>query len=499
MQYPGTNIIPVGRTSLGNTVAPTYTSVFYGERSPFIFSCLLLVLAYPYPSYASVGQAGIVRAADGLQQHYQQQGSYRIDDRLVLKSELRQLSNINTDKDEVSLQGAVNMDYSIAPNIAIYGAAQSKFGNDSVVDDSAVYSLGAKMRISDHMAVQAEAVNSVRSDKLALGLNYKPNKNYHISSKYQSSSRNGSARHNKMQVEGKLALGKRVYGFHKNNFDSDDKQENTGSELGLGYTASNKLGFKISAKTSGIRAADNANQHFEALSLTTDYRHHRVSLQHQLEYARGDKELFSVDQWLYTSGSSFKASDNLTLTGQLDYFVSFDRSTGYRDAQKYKVDLTIVGLPMGSNLFKVSGRYRYLYDQPSWLQDTIPGKRLQMLSFKGSYHILDAWRLSGNLDYGLSSIRQDRVLGFWNHSETASAKLAMDYQIPERWNAQAEYRWLDDSNAEHEQHNRKVTIYRNLRNDLRLGVGYSSARLKDDLTDFNFNNGGWFVSLAGKY
>ncbi len=73
------------------------------------------------------------------------------------------------------------------------------------------------------------------------------------------------------------------------------------------------------------------------------------------------------------------------------------------------------------------------------------------------------------------------------------------YHLPRRWDALLEYRWLSVDEAETDRHGLLLGIDRQIRDGIRLGIGYNFTDFSDDLTYLDYDKSGWFLNIVGQH
>jgi len=68
-----------------------------------------------------------------------------------------------------------------------------------------------------------------------------------------------------------------------------------------------------------------------------------------------------------------------------------------------------------------------------------------------------------------------------------------------KWDGLIEYRWVANSELDDARSGALIGAYRHLGKRLKFGAGYNFTDYSDDLTNLDYDNGGWFVDLIGKF
>ncbi len=92
-----------------------------------------------------------------------------------------------------------------------------------------------------------------------------------------------------------------------------------------------------------------------------------------------------------------------------------------------------------------------------------------------------------------------RDVGEWFTNDARLVVLRGRYHLIRRWDGIAEYRWLWSDDAEDARRGVVLGVDRQIRDNLKLGIGYSFTDFTDDLTNLDYDGHGWFINILGKY
>ncbi|MGL4935602.1 MAG: hypothetical protein ACRC51_08995, partial [Cetobacterium sp.] len=109
-------------------------------------------------------------------------------------------------------------------------------------------------------------------------------------------------------------------------------------------------------------------------------------------------------------------------------------------------------------------------------------------------------------------IRQDKVRlvsgGDWHSNTINMYSMRMTYEIIYRWDVFAEYHILESRKTDEVKHGAQVGVYRDINENMQVGVGYNFSKFDDNLKDLRYKNGGkdldyetqgWFINIIGKF
>jgi hypothetical protein len=75
----------------------------------------------------------------------------------------------------------------------------------------------------------------------------------------------------------------------------------------------------------------------------------------------------------------------------------------------------------------------------------------------------------------------------------------VDWQFVHKWHALVEGRLLDLPDAQDRLSGALLGLYRQLGNNIKLGVGYNFSKFSDDLTQLDYKHQGVFINVIGKF
>jgi hypothetical protein len=88
----------------------------------------------------------------------------------------------------------------------------------------------------------------------------------------------------------------------------------------------------------------------------------------------------------------------------------------------------------------------------------------------------------------------------WTASQTYLYIARLNFHVTNKWDIAGEYRTLANRQIEDSKSGWLIEIDREIIKYARLGVGYNFTDYDDDLANNdNYDSGGWFVRVNGKY
>jgi hypothetical protein len=207
------------------------------------------------------------------------------------------------------------------------------------------------------------------------------------------------------------------------------------------------------------------------------------------------------EQWVSTNRVDYKLSEDLRFLGGLNYS---DTSDSVDDNQNARFVESSVGFgyrPTTNDRLNLLGKYTYLYDLASAGQQAAIGvdQKSNILSIEGIYDLSKRVSLGGKLAQRKGELREGRGFGNWFESTASLAAMRARYHLPRKWDALLEYRWLSVDEAETDRHGLLLGIDRQIRDGIRLGIGYNFTDFSDDLTYLDYDKSGWFLNIVGQH
>ena len=174
-------------------------------------------------------------------------------------------------------------------------------------------------------------------------------------------------------------------------------------------------------------------------------------------------------------------------------------SGGRADGRFVEASLGLAYRPVANDKLNVLGKVTFLHDLPSQGQLTLRNdERSAVVSLEGLYDVTKRIGLGGKYAYKLAALRAERDGGPWFRTQTHLGVVRARFHVIKSWDLVGEYRMLAVTEAADVRHGPMVAIYRHIKENFKVGVGYSFTDFDDDLTNLDYNSHGWFVNFVGK-
>jgi hypothetical protein len=163
--------------------------------------------------------------------------------------------------------------------------------------------------------------------------------------------------------------------------------------------------------------------------------------------------------------------------------------------------------PVDNDRLNALARYNFVYNTPTegdeGYGDIIdgPAQRSHIFSVDATYDLTKMLSVGGK--YGLrigewNPDEEDGGDGGWQSSNAQLAVLRADFHVVKEWDLMLEGRALWESESQSADLGAVATIYRQIGENLDLGIGYNFGRFSDDLRDLTADDYGFFVNVVGK-
>jgi len=156
--------------------------------------------------------------------------------------------------------------------------------------------------------------------------------------------------------------------------------------------------------------------------------------------------------------------------------------------------------PVNFDRWQMLARYTYLYDlvAPQQVVNR-PDQKSHVGSVEVLYDISRRWEVGAKLAARRSRVRIDRDTGLWFRNGVNLAVARARYHVNHKWDGLIEYRFLETVEFNDTRDGVLVGLYRHLGGNLKVGVGYNFTDYSDDLTNLDYDGGGWYLDLIGKW
>ena len=237
----------------------------------------------------------------------------------------------------------------------------------------------------------------------------------------------------------------------------------------------------------------------KAVSVSLGRTDARTDWSSKVEWRR-DSGAEDREQWVSTHRVLHRLNEDWRLAARLNWSDTEDRWNPLADAQFIEANAGLAWRPHDGQRWALLSRLTYLYDlaSPGQIGGATVDQKSAVGSLEGIYKYNQQWEFALKLARREGSMRMARGEGPWLDSATSFGAVQVRYDLWWSWHALAEYRVLDVDQGGQQQ-GALLALERDLGANLRLGAGYNFTDFSDDLTDFDYRQRGWFLSLTGMY
>lgn len=456
--------------------------------------------------------------------HFDVQGQYqlteygaqldaRIGTRGNLATELKvqEESRVGGEDSEALLAG-LQYEHQVTDRIALYGGGQTTLDSNGDYANNDQLSLGARLGLSASTTGQLEVRDGDRGNGALASLEHRLTETQTVYGTVTHSTDNtadpfartdnGASMLDNVGTNWALGhrwrLGDRANLFTERQFSRNDEFNGVGNVFGLDYAAGGGWSLGFTAQDGALITGDETLDR-TALSFSVVQQSRNRRFSSKLE-VREDEGTDSLEQWLSSTRVDWKLSETYRVAARLNYSESDSAQGRAEDAKLIEGSLGLARRPHLDNRFNWLAKYVYLHDLQSLGQQTaVADQRSQIVSWEGIYRLNQRFDLGAKAARREGELRLNRNEGAWFSSTANFLAGRLRWHVLHKWDALAEYRWLQAEEASNERGGFLLTLNRHIASNFKLGVGYNFTDFSDDLTDFSYDHEGWFVNVVGKY
>ena len=447
------------------------------------------------------------RDAESLTQS-QITGEWRIDDHDSLAAELRRIEEKRISGNAAGTLAALQYKHRFGSSLDVYGTAQFTVDDDGGrYADNDAYTVGGKYLFGDLSSIGAEVTTGDRGDSAQVNAEYRlsPEHTFYGAYTWSTDRTDYDPLFNDRQSTG-WTLGQRWRLSNQTNLYNESQYLKAPNESGLAHTFGMDfypgvgwtLGFTL--QTANLdRGTGNVDRN--AVSVSAGRTSSATQWNSKLEW-REDTGAEQRTQWVTTNTFTHKVNESFRIAARFNYSKTTDDLQASAGAKFIEGNFGFAWRPFDSGKWSLLGKYTYLYDLSALPQIGTNvanyDQRSQVLSLEGIYRPNTDWEFAGKLMRREGEVRYGRLAGQWADSGATFVAAQARYAFADDWHALAEYRWLGVKDGGARQ-GALLGIDRDLGKNLRLGVGYNFTQFNDDLTNFDYDQRGWFVNFVGWY
>ncbi len=391
----------------------------------------------------------------------------------------------------------LKLSYNVNSYFDVYVAAQTSIEAKGTYHDNNLYTVGANAHVGK-LNLNAEASTGDRGDSLLLGADYGIAEGYSIYSNYILSTDSTEGRRNVLTVGQKSKITDALSVFSEHQFSHSDKMAGVGDSFGIDYAFTKS--FLANLTYNKVKYDDTNQRDRDAISGSLHFSDRDVTASTKLEYRKDKGTNLQEKQYLTANRLSYKVNPSWSVMAKLNYSKTTDEIHDNKEATFTEAGVGFAYRPVENARFNLIGKYTYLYDLSTLDQITSSAdERSHILSALMSYQLSSKWTVGSSLGVKLYGIRANRDAGEWYESKLYLGALRANYHLIKSWDTMLEGHILA-SQDDGVKKGLLVGIYKHIGNHLKMGVGYNFTDFSDDLTESNdYQAGGWFINVIGKY
>ncbi|MGL5902731.1 MAG: hypothetical protein ACRCZO_08590 [Cetobacterium sp.] len=434
------------------------------------------------------------------------------------ESELVTFNSDDLDNGEAVLLGT-RAGYKFNEKLDGYIKLQSSVWRDKGYATNNMITVGGKYTPIEQLELGGAVSTGNRGEAVETTLAYKYSPDYEIYAGYTFENEDDLTRD--LTIGQRFAYSDRVTLFQENSIMKNYSEKGLLQGYGIDYEYRRNLFVGVMYERGDVDILDGKVTR-NNVSTSLRYEDEKFYSKHRLEYGR-DSGARSSHSWGFINNAKWKPTPEYTVFGEANYVsLKGDSYTLKRDDNEYltrtfdgddkyyEFGLGFGYRPIFHDRLNVISRWSYIYDtEGTGLVDSSASFNFKahIFSFETIYDISQRMSVAGKY-----AIRDDRVRlvsgGDWYSNVINLYSMRLTYEVVYKWDIFAEYHWLESRRTDELKHGALVGIYRDLNENMQVGVGYNFSKFSDDLKSLRYKNGGkdldyetqgWFINIIGKF
>ena len=450
------------------------------------------------------------KAEAGLQSLIQAQATaeWRLDDYNTLSGEIRRVEqNTSLAPKATGLLGAVQYAHQFNSNLTLYGLAQGTLDNDGGrYEDNNALVAGGKYLFANQSSITAEGSVGDRGNAALASGEYRLSPQHSLYAGYSYSTDMTADqslfepnRNNGWTIGQRWRMSERVNMFNESQFLKEPRQSGLAHTYGMDFYPSQGWNVGFTLQSGELEREQGGTIDRRAISVSGGHTSPVADWRSKVEW-RKDDGAERRTQWITTNRLLWKINESWRIAARVNYADTDDSIDRVTEAKFIESNLGFAWRPWNTTRWTLLGRYTYLYDlaSPGQVGGAEYDQRTRVLSLEGIYKLDQHWEYALKVARRDGDVRMQRGRGPWFDSGTAFVAGQVRYELRTQWHALAEYRWLDVDDGGSKQ-GFLVGLDRDVGKNFRVGVGYNFTEFSDDLTEFDYDQRGWFLNMTGIY
>ena len=425
----------------------------------------------------------------------------------------------------------------------LYGNIQTAFATDQEFGSGDRVAVGLNQRLNDTLALGIEVSDGQSGGAITGGIDYvvgpqatfnlstgvgpgaltQASTRYHLTdgqelygSYTMSPDRSDGAR-NMLALGQRRQINQRTHIYSESQFGHQGNQTSNGHLFGIDWRMADNLVIASTLQGSRVQTPLGDFDRL-AVSIGASYATANLRLSSRIELRDDDGNSTQAKQYVISNAINYRLNENARLQGKLNAALIEDDSIATKLGRFVEFDLGYAFRPTQTDHLNALLRYSYLLDIGTEGQSETPGdERSHLLGAEGFAEVSQRVQLGAKLATRVGESRFTKGQGDWDEVKLGLAiarvlirlgKTAGTPFSPNRFELQAEYRWLRDWAAQTQQDGLLLGLFhtrdsRNsnwtLSNTLRFGVGYNFSGFDDNLRRSSYRADGWFVDISAAF
>ena len=272
-----------------------------------------------------------------------------------------------------------------------------------------------------------------------------------------------------------------------------DERLSLGANADVGTLTDRQTGAEIRRKAGGFRAG----YAFEKLQLSGGLEY-RLDETEQLDGTWSDRTT-----WLLRTDWKVQLSSDWRFLGKLHYSDSESSLGSLYDGGYTEGMVGYAYRPVAHDRLNVLAKYTYFYNVPSvdfFATQSSSSRFLQkshVTAVDANYEVDENWSVGAKYAYRLGQVSLERESPEFFDNSAHLYVVRLDRKLGERYEAAVELRLLDLPDLEESRSGALISLYRQVGEHLKVGVGYNFTDFSDDLTDLGYDHQGLFLNFVG--
>lgn len=395
----------------------------------------------------------------------------------------------------------VKINQMISPELSLYLKGQTTLKDEGLYTSNDRWGVGSKFRFGQKWEGLLEYSDGDRGQGSNVGLGYNIDASYKVYGNFDKSIDTMTG-----ETTDGITLGQRKRfdnGFSltsENQFETVADSAGVSQLYGLDYNINRVLSAGMSYQSGELEdrlTGDMTTK--DAVSANLTYtKSNSVFASTKASYVK-QRGGMNFNQLLLTNSLRFKTGAAHSWSLRADYSETEDPNLSNPLARYVESNAAYAFRPVTNDRFNFFFRYTFLYDLDSQAQiNARNDQRIHVISAEGSYDLSKRWEVGARVAHKVGSERIVRGSGPWTDATLNFAQFRVRYHILKQWDGVFELRGVGVRENKDFQAGALVGLDYHLGGNIKLGAGFNFTHFNDDLTNFKFDNYGWFINIVGK-